>query len=120
MTDKFKELKLAYEKAAMALSSMPAISPESEMKEKFYLFQFGDDSTYEMTCGISFKDALWEMSKYTGHSSELLLKSLRGFEENDIDEMIDLFERLNEGTRIQNVYIVEKKIYDQDKRERKE
>lgn len=87
------------------------------MKEQFYLFQFGDDSTYEMTCGISFGDALWEMSKYTGHSSEMLLKALKGYDSNDIDGICKLFEALTEGVQIQAVYIIEKKIYDWNTKE---
>lgn len=92
---------------------------EPEIKEQFYLFQFGDDSTYEMTCGVSFKDALWEMSKYTGHSSEMLQKALKGYDENDIEGMCNLFEALTWGVQIQAVYIVEKKIYDWNKKEKK-
>ena len=90
---------------------------EQEMKEKFYLFQFDDDSIYEMTCGISFKDALWEMSKYINRCSARLLKALKGFDENDVDGIIDLFECLSVGKRIQAVYIVEKKIYDWNTKE---
>lgn len=92
---------------------------EPEMKEKFYLFLFDNGSTYEMTCGISFKDALWEMSKYTGRNSTRLLKALKGFDENDIDGIIDLFECLSVGKRIEAVYIVEKKIYDWNTKETK-
>ena len=88
-----------------------------KMREQFYLFQFGDDSTYEMTCGISFKDALWEMSKYTGHSGEMLYKALKGYDSNDIDGICELFEALTDGIQIQAVYIVEKKIYDWNTKE---
>lgn len=87
---------------------------EPEIKEQFYLFRFDDDSVYEMTCGISFKDALWEMSKYTGYSSEMLLKALKGYDSNDVDGICALFEALTCAPRIRAVYIVEKKIYDID------
>lgn len=33
------------------------------MKETFYLFEFVDGTYYEMTCAVSFKDAIWKMSK---------------------------------------------------------
>ena len=88
------------------------------MTEKFYLFQFDDDRTYEMTCGVSFKDALWEMAKYTGNGSTRLCKSLKGFDSEDIAGIIDIFECLS-MVRIQNVYIVDKKIYNWDERENK-
>lgn len=78
--------------------------------EKCYLFHFSDDSLYEMTCGISFKDALWEMSKYTGQSSELLCKCLKSFDSDDVKGIIDLFHHFSDKT-IEDVYIVDKKIY---------
>lgn len=89
------------------------------MKEQFYLFQFDDGSTYEMTCGISFKDALWEMSKYMGHSDEMLLKALKGYDSNDIDGICALYKALRPyAPRIQAVYIIKKKIYDPDKKKK--
>lgn len=80
-------------------------------KEKFYLFTFVDESRYEMKCGISFKDALWEMAKYTGESSELLLKSLNGFEESDIDGIVALFNHFAYHD-IEKVYIVDEVLYE--------
>ena len=80
-------------------------------KEKFYLFTFVDESIYEMKCGISFKDALWEMAKYTGESSELLLKSLNGFEESDIDSMVALFNHFAYHA-IEKVYIIDEVLYE--------
>ena len=78
--------------------------------EKFYLFHFDDGSSYGMTCGINFKDALWEMSKYTGQSSELLCKCLKTFDSDDIKGIIELFHHFS-IKKIEDVYIVEKKIY---------
>lgn len=80
-------------------------------KEKFYLFTFVDESVYEMKCGISFKDALWEMAKYTGESSELLLKALNGFEESDIDGMVALFNHFAYHS-IEKVYIIDEVLYE--------
>ena len=80
------------------------------MNEQFYLFQFNDDSSYEMTCGISCKDALWEMAKYTNTSSELLHKALKGFGENDVEDLVDLYNHFS-WKRIENIYIVKEKIY---------
>ena len=81
-----------------------------DFKEQFYLFHFNDDSFYEMTCGINFKDALWEMSKYTGQSSELLCKCLKSFDGNDVEGIIQLFHHFSTKI-IEDVYIVDKKIY---------
>lgn len=79
------------------------------MKERFYLFVFEDNSIYEMTCGISLKDAVWEMAKYCGWGSETLLKALKGFESNDID--ILNFVNHFADSRIKAVYIVTSKIF---------
>lgn len=81
------------------------------MNEQIYLFVFDDDTTYEMNCGISLKDAVWEMSKYTGNASELFLKALRGFEENDVDGIVALFNRFFYYSIIKSVYIVREKIF---------
>ena len=81
------------------------------MKETFYLFEFVDGDLYEMTCAVSFKDAIWEISKYTGSGSELLLKCLKGFQEQDIQGMIDIFNHFSAYT-IQKIYVIEKLLYD--------
>lgn len=84
-----------------------------EMNEQFYLFIFDDGSKYEMTCGTSLKDAVWEMSKYTGNSSELFRKSLfsNEFGENDVDDIVKLFNHWC-FTQLESVYIIKEKIYD--------
>lgn len=92
------------------------------MREQFYLFVFEDDSTYEMTCGVSLKDAVWETAKYNGISSELLQKSLRGFENGDVNGVIDLYNLFvhSPNDRIAKIYIVERVLYDEYERYRKE
>lgn len=87
---------------------------DMNMIETFYLFIFVDESTYEMTCAINFKDAVWEMAKYTGCGSEIFLKSLKGFEPDDIEGIISIFNHFSAST-ISKVYIIEKKIYDNKK-----
>ena len=83
--------------------------------EQKYLFCFDDGSFYEMNCGISFKDALWEMSKYTDQSSTILQKCLVGFDRNDIDGIITIFHHFSYKT-ISKVYIIKDKIYDEEDR----
>ena len=83
------------------------------LKEQFYLFLFADDSYYEMTCGISFKDAVQEMSKYTNTSSELFFKALKGFEENDIDDIVQLYNHFSWKT-IEKVYTIDKLLYNEE------
>lgn len=81
------------------------------MKETFYLFVFVDETTYEMTCAVNFKDAVWEMAKYTGWGSENFRKCLKGFEPDDIEGIISIFNYFSAFT-ISKVYVIEKKIYD--------
>ena len=79
--------------------------------EKYYLFVFNDDSRYEMKCGICFKDALWEMAKYTGDGSEILCKALKGFDSYDVERLVALYDRLSDRI-LSKVYIVEREIYE--------
>lgn len=78
------------------------------MEEKYYLFIFDDDSFYEMTCGISPKDALWEMAKYRGEGSDMLLKCLRGYEEDDIKGMVELYNTLSNYDVIKEIKCADK------------
>lgn len=82
------------------------------MKEIFYLFRFSDLTTYEMKCGISLKDAIYEMSKFTNTSSEVFRKALegKGFGSNDID-LVFLYNRLNPDHRIIDIYDVNAAIF---------
>lgn len=86
------------------------------MKESFYLFIFDDDSIYEMNCAISFKDAVWEMAKYTGNSTDMFRKCLNGYEDEDINGIIDLFNHFCVYDAINKVFVVERKIFDFNKR----
>lgn len=81
------------------------------MKLTYYLFEFVDGTYYDMTCAVSFKDAILEMSKYTGSGSELFSKCLKGFQGDDIQGMIDIFNHFSTYT-IQKIYVVEKLLYD--------
>lgn len=83
------------------------------MKEQIYLFVFEDDTTYEMCCGISLKDAVWEMAKYTGDVSELFRKSLFSdeFGKDDVNDIVNLFNHWCYYPGIKSVYLVEKKLF---------
>lgn len=84
--------------------------------QKHYLFIFDDDTQYDMTCGISFKDAVWEMAKYTGKSSEILSKALNGFDDSDTQGIIELYNSLSRFCQVIKVYIVESVIYGEIKK----
>ena len=86
------------------------------MNETFYLFIFDDGSTYEMNCAISFKDAVWEMAKYTGNSTDMFFKCLNGYESDDINGIIDLFNHFCNYYLISKVFVVERKVFDVRKR----
>lgn len=82
------------------------------MNEKCYLFRFSDYTTYEMKCGISLKDATYEMSKYTNTSSEIFRKALQGnnFGSDDTD-IIYLYNYINPTHRIIDVYIIDTVVF---------
>lgn len=83
------------------------------MIEQFYLFLFEDNTSYEMTCGISLKDAVWEMSKYTGNSSEIFRKCLfsQEIDENNVEDIVTLFNHFCGCCPIYKIYIVKEKLY---------
>lgn len=81
---------------------------------QFYLFLFEDNTSYEMTCAISLKDAVYEMSKYTYNSSELFRKCLFSNEigENDVEDIVALFNRFCYCSPINKIYIVKEKVWE--------
>ena len=81
------------------------------MEEKKYLFLFTDNSLYEMTCGVSYEDALWEMSKYTNTCSEVLHKALWEHPITEsVNEITAIYNGLNPNHMIKRVYIYEEKV----------
>ena len=85
------------------------------MNETFYLFVFADEGIYEMNCAISFKDAVWEMAKNTGNSSDMFCKCLSAYKDDEIDGIIELFNHFcYDYDRISKIYIVDKKIFDSE------
>ena len=85
------------------------------MNKIFYLFIFADNSTYEMNCAVSFKDAVLEMAKNTGNSSDMFCKCLNAYKDDEIDGIIELFNHFcYDYDRISKIYIVDKKIFDSE------
>lgn len=84
------------------------------MNKIFYLFIFADNSTYEMNCAVSFKDAVWEMAKNTGNSSDMFCKCLNAYKDDEIDEIIELFNHFCYYDKISKIYIIDKKIFDSE------
>lgn len=84
------------------------------MNKIFYLFIFADNSTYEMNCAVSFKDAVLEMAKNTGNSSDMFCKCLNAYKNDEIDGIIELFNHFcsYDYDKISKVYIIDRKIFD--------
>ena len=82
--------------------------------EQIYIFIFQDGSHYIMNCGICLKHAVQEMSKYMGFGSELMCKALKGFDNTDIDGIIQLSNQFASGVQesISQVYTVGNVLYD--------
>lgn len=84
------------------------------MNKIFYLFIFADNSTYEMNCAVSFKDAVWEMAKNTGNSSDMFCKCLGAYKDDEIEGIIELFNHFcsYDYDEISKVYVIDRKIFD--------
>lgn len=82
------------------------------MNEVSYLFIFADNSTYEMNCAVSFKDAVWEMAKNTGNSSDMFCKCLNAYKDDEIYGIIELFNHFCYYDKISKVYVIDRKIFD--------
>ena len=80
----------------------------------FYLFIFADNSTYEMNCAVSFKDAVLEMAKNTGNSSDMFCKCLGAYKDDEIDGIIELFNHFcsYDYDEISKIYVIDRKIFD--------
>lgn len=84
------------------------------MNKIFYLFIFADNSIYEMNCAVSFKDAVWEMAKNTGNSSDMFCKCLTAYKDDEIDGIIELFNHFCYYDKISKVYVIDRKIFDDE------
>lgn len=93
------------------------------MKElkKNYLIVFFDDTYYEVDDLYvnneyleprppNFKNVTYKVANYLCCDSELFMKSLRGFEEDDVDGMINLL-NFHTSNNIVKVYLVSEKLY---------
>ena len=80
------------------------------MKKTWYHFIFNDDTFYDMTCAVSFKDAIWEMAKYHNNATELFRKCLNGYDEEDIAGIVEMYNHFA-YTDIGEIYVIEKAIY---------
>ena len=84
------------------------------MKEVSYLFIFNDGGIYEVNNAVSFKDAVLEMAKNTGNSSDMFCKCLTAYKDDEIDEIIELFNHFcsYDYDEISKVYVIDRKIFD--------
>ena len=84
------------------------------MKEVSYLFIFNDNGIYEVNCAVSFKDAVLEMAKNTGNSSDMFCRCLTAYKDDEIDGIIELFNHFCYYDKISKVYVIDRKIFDSD------
>ena len=93
-------------------TSGSSINSESEdiMPTTWYHFIFSNDASYDIRSAISLKDAVWEMAKYHGDASEMFRKCLNGYDEDDVDGIVELYNHFS-YTDIGEIYVIEKAIY---------
>ena len=84
------------------------------MNEVSYLFIFNDNSTYETDCAVSFKYAVLKMAEYTGNSSDMFCKCLNAYKDDEIDGIIELFNHFCYYDKISKVYVIDRKIFDDE------
>lgn len=79
------------------------------MSEKQYLFIFQDNSQY-VKCAINFKKAVQEAATYYGEATEMFLKCINGYNEDDIKGIVELYNHFA-YTPIVKVYVIEDMLY---------
>ena len=84
------------------------------MNKIFYLFIFNDGGMYEVNNAVSFKDAVWEMAKNTGNSSDMFCKCLNAYKDDEIEGIIELFNHFCYYDKISKVYVIDRKIFDDE------
>ena len=77
---------------------------------KFYLFIFEDRTDYIVQC-VNFKEAVMSMLFQYSISNSILLKALKGFENNDAHEIVELCESLTD-LRIYKVFTIDEVVYE--------
>ena len=90
-----------------------SFTTEDSKPYRTYLFVFADDTIHEVENSPSLKQAIIETAVYLGHSTELFLKSIKCFEDDDVDGLIAIFNLFvaNEYENIATVYVIEDVIY---------
>ena len=84
------------------------------MKEVSYLFIFNDGGIYEVNNAVSFKYAVLKMSEYTGNSSDMFCKCMNAYKDDEIDGIIELFNHFCYYDKISKVYVIDRKIFDDE------
>lgn len=90
------------------------VPPHERMEEQTYLFAFKDETLCEISCNTTFKDAVWEMAKCTGNSSEMFRKSLFSEEFEAVGDIVCLFNNWCCYSMIKAVYVVNGKLYEEE------
>ena len=89
-------------------------------KPRDYIFFYNfDEGAVVINNADSFKDAVYKLCEYEGRASTsdgFFATVLKGFDNNDIDGIISLYNRNSRHTThgIDKVYLIDRKIYGQD------
>ena len=75
-----------------------------------YLILFVDESSYEFRGAVSIRDLILETAKWTGISSAMFSKCVKGFDSNDLDGLVELFNHFS-FNKINKIYQICSKIY---------
>lgn len=91
----------------------------TDNKPRDYIFFYNfDEGAVVIKNADSFKDAVYKLCEYEGRASSLssgglFATVLKGFDNNDIDGIISLYNRYSRHTTygIDKVYLIDKKVY---------
>lgn len=91
---------------------------DNKPRDYVFLYNFGEGAVV-INNADSFKDAVYKLCEYEGRASTsggLFATSLKGFDNNDIDGIISLYNRYSRHTTygIDKVYLIDRKIYDSE------
>ena len=87
-------------------------------RDYIFFYEF-DTGAVVINNANSFKDAVYKLCEYEGRASTsggFFATALKGFDNNDIDGIISLYNRNSRHTTygIEKVYLIDRKIYDSE------
>lgn len=104
LIEEAEHLEMYDERDKAAMMEMIKSCPAEPQKQSYH-FHLTDDSSFDASCDLSFKEAILELAEYTDTDTELFRKCLMGFDECDFAGMVDLYDHFAYEV-IEKVYVI--------------